>query len=396
MAEGIEIRVAKDGSRTYRASVWSNREGKRIRKSFAREAEAKAWRQDAAGAVRRGALRPSKPITLNQAAAEWLKAAEAGTVRTRAGRAYKAASIRNYERTLRLHVLPALGRRKVADVRKIDVQDLVDGLVAQNLQPVTVQCAILPLRAIYGRLVDRGDLAVNPTSRVNVPKGRRTRDRIRIPSLDDARALLAPLELRDRALYGTALYAGLRLGELQALKWSAVDLATGVIHVEAGWDRIDREEIEPKTEDGRRKVPVAGVLRDLLLEHRMAGTGEGYVFGRTPGEPFAPSSVYKRVRKAWGWEKVDGRWIATPDALEPIKPHDLRHVCASVMIAAGINAKALSTYMGHSSIAITFDLYGHLMPGYMDEAAGMLDAFLARAGGPSPSMHPSDLIARVD
>jgi integrase len=49
------------------------------------------------------------------------------------------------------------------------------------------------------------------------------------------------------------------------------------------------------------------------------------------------------------------------------------------MIAAGINAKALSTYMGHSSIQITFDLYGHLMPGYMDEAAGMLDAYLARA-----------------
>jgi hypothetical protein len=50
------------------------------------------------------------------------------------------------------------------------------------------------------------------------------------------------------------------------------------------------------------------------------------------------------------------------------------------MIAAGINAKALSTYMGHSSITITFDLYGHLMPGYMDEAATMLDAYLTRAG----------------
>jgi integrase len=368
MAEGIEVRIAKDGTRTYRASVWSNRDGKRIRKSFTRESEAKAWRQDAAGAVRRGALRPSQPITLHNASEDWLEAARAGIVRTRTGRAYKAASIRNYERTLRLHVLPVLGGRKVADVRKSDVQDLVDELVSQNLAPVTVQCAILPLRAIYGRLVDRGELAVNPTSRVTVPRARRARDSIRIPALDDAITLLEALELRDRALYGTALYAGLRLGELQALKWNRVDLATGVIHVEAGWDRVDREEIEPKTEDGRRKVPVAGALRDLLLEHRMNGTGEGYVFGRTPGEPFAPSSVYKRAHKAW---KVAG--------LESIKPHDLRHCCASVMIAAGINAKALSTYMGHSSIAITFDLYGHLMPGYMNEAAGMLDAYLARA-----------------
>jgi integrase len=150
---------------------------------------------------------------------------------------------------------------------------------------------------------------------------------------------------------------------------------------------MDREEIEPKTEDGRRKVPLAGALRDLLLEYRMAGTGEGYVFGRTPSEPFAPSSVYKRVRRTWGWrrELIAGptrqyRWLkARADALEPVKPHDLRHTAASMMIAAGINAKALSVYMGHSSISITFDLYGHLMPGYMDEAAGMLDAYLARA-----------------
>ncbi len=368
MAEGIEVRVAKDGTRTYRASVWSNRDRKLIRRSFPDQASARTWRSDANGAVRRGVLRPSGPVTVDKAAADWLAGASEGTIRTRDGRAYKAASIRNYERTLRLHVLPVLGSRKLADVRKVDVQDLVDRLVAQRLASVTVQCAILPLRAIYRRALDRGDLAVNPTSNVNVPKVRRARDRIYVPSVDQARALLAPLELRDRALYGTAFLAGLRLGELQALKWQHVDLATGVIHVEAGWDRVDREEIEPKTEDGRRRVPVAGELRDLLLEHRMSSTGTGYVFGRTPSDPFAPSSVYKRAHKAWTGAGVD-----------PIKPHDLRHTCASVMIAAGINAKALSTYMGHSSITITFDLYGHLLPGYMDEAAGMLDAYLARS-----------------
>ena len=222
-------------------------------------------------------------------------------IRTRDGRAYKPASIRNYERTLRLHALPRLGARKVADVRRSDVQDLVDHLVAQGLEPTTVQCAILPLRAIYRRAVDRGDLAVNPTSGIAVPKVRRARDRIRIPSLEHARKLLDALELRDRALYGTALYAGLRLGELQALRWEHVDLASGVIHVEAGWDREDREEIEPKTEDGRRKVPVAGVLRDLLLDLRMAGTGEGYVFGRTPGERSRrPASTSAPARRGDG------------------------------------------------------------------------------------------------
>src|SRR4051812_47279489 len=130
MAEGIEVRVAKDGTRTYRASVWSNRDAKRIRRSFPTLAAAKAWRQDAAGAVRRGTLKATQPVTLRKAADDWLAGARDGTIRTRTGRAYKGGSIRNYERTLRLHVLPVLGSRKLGNVRRVDVQDLVDELVA--------------------------------------------------------------------------------------------------------------------------------------------------------------------------------------------------------------------------------------------------------------------------
>ena len=82
--------------------------------------------------------------------------------------------------------------------------------------------------------------------------------------------------------------------------------------------------------------------------------------------------------------------------LEPLAIHDARHTYASLMIAAGVNAKALCEFMGHGSIAITFDLYGHLMPGSHDEAAGMLDAFLARsadadtdATAPPTAPHPA-------
>ena len=64
--------------------------------------------------------------------------------------------------------------------------------------------------------------------------------------------------------------------------------------------------------------------------------------------------------------------------LEPITLHEARHTFASLMIAAGVNAKALATYMGHASVTITLDRYGHLMPGNEDEAAALLDAYLAR------------------
>ncbi len=65
--------------------------------------------------------------------------------------------------------------------------------------------------------------------------------------------------------------------------------------------------------------------------------------------------------------------------LVPITLHEARHTFASLMIAAGVNAKALATYMGHASVTITYDRYGHLMPGNEDEAAALLDAYLARA-----------------
>jgi integrase len=162
------------------------------------------------------------------------------------------------------------------------------------------------------------------------------------------------------------MYAGLRRGELMALRDDALDLATGVIHVVAGWD--DKEgEIETKGRR-RRRVPIPAVLRDQLLEQRMrtGRTGRDLVFGRTTTSPFRPGWLTARADAAW-------------KKLDRITLHECRHTFASLMIAAGVNAKALSSYMGHADIATTFNKYGHLMPGNEDEAAGLLDAYLERA-----------------
>jgi integrase len=110
-----------------------------------------------------------------------------------------------------------------------------------------------------------------------------------------------------------------------ALQWSDVDLGGGVLRVERSWDPRAREIVGVKTRAGRRRVPIPAVLRDHLVDHKLrVGRSDGLVFG-------------------------------------------------------GVNAKALSVYLGHSSIGVTFDLYGHLMPGNEDEAAGLLDGYLARA-----------------
>ena len=212
----------------------------------------------------------------------------------------------------------------------------------------------MPLRVIYRRAIEDGDVAVNPCDTIVSP--------------ETAAALLAALEPRDRVLWALALYAGLRRGELMGLRWSDVDLAAGIIRVERSWDASARTFVEPKSRAGRRKVPVAAALRDILVEHKITATGE-LVVGRAGGyRPFNDTSVAQRALKAW-----------RRAGLEPITLHDARHTFASLMIAAGVNARALTAYMGHASVTTTYDRYGHLMPGNEDEAAALLDAYLERA-----------------
>lgn len=107
----------------------------------------------------------------------------------------------------------------------------------------------------------------------------------------------------------------------------------------------------------------------LVAQRLRTGRLAGLVFGRSASEPFATSSVNERAKRIW-----------RSAGLEPVSLHECRHTFASYMIAAGVPFKQLSTYMGHSSITVTLDVYGHLMPGDEADAADKLDAYLSRTG----------------
>jgi integrase len=198
------------------------------------------------------------------------------------------------------------------------------------------------------------------------------RDRIAPPA--EAAALIAAAPPQDRAKWATAAYAGLRLGELQALRIEDIDLKEGLIRVERSWDRKERQVVTGKSRASRRKVPLVAALRPyltrLLAELMAAGRRSGLLFGRTADQPFSASSMVKAAARAW----------AAAGLGKGLTPHEFRHTFASICIAAGVNAKALSTYMGHASIQTTFDLYGHLFPGNEEQAAELLDAYLEGAG----------------
>jgi integrase len=350
----------------YEAWVFSPRDNKKVRKTLPSHAAARAWRAQAQRDVRMGALRAAQDVTLRDASCAWLDGVREGAIRNRSGDPYKPSAWRGYEQALRLHVLTSLGAHKLARITTADLQALVERWQAAGMNPSTIRNALLPLRAIYRRACARDGLPVNPTSGLELPAVRGSRDRIASPA--EAARLLTALPDEDRAIWATAMYAGLRLGELRALQDQHVDLKAGLIRVEASWDAREGL-IAPKSRAGMRTVPIPKVLSAHLARHRLArGASGGLYFGRTPEIPFQPTSVMNRARRAW---KAAG--------LEPVTLHECRHTFASLMIAAGVNAKALSTYMGHATISITLDRYGHLMPGNEAEAAGLLDAYLDRA-----------------
>jgi integrase len=346
--------------------VFSARDGKKIRRTFPTLSAARAWRVDALAGVRRGSMRAPRSTTLREAGERLIAGMRDGSVRTRSGDTYKPSAIRGYADALRLHVLPELGARRLADIQRRDVQRLADDLLAGRLTPSTIRNALMPLRVIYRRAIEDGEVAVNPCTGLRLPANRGRRDRIVSP--EQAAALLAALAPEDRVIWSLALYGGLRRGEVMALRWRDVDLAEGVIRVERGWDEKARLFVEPKSRAGRRKVPIAAALRDVLAEHKMSARGE-LVAPRPDGRtPFDGGAAAERAQRAW-----------RRAGLEPITLHEARHTFASLMIAAGVNARALATYMGHASVTITYDRYGHLMPGNEDEAAALLDAYLERA-----------------
>jgi integrase len=355
---------------TYQAQAWSARDRKPVRRTFSTLSAARAWRQEAQVDLRRRRMNAPTARLVRDAAAEWLEGARAGVVRTRSGEPYKPSALRSYEEALKRTILPDLGHLRLSALSRPRIQVLVDRMVAGGLAPSTVANAILPLRAIYRRALESEEVVLNPTERLALPKQRRGRDRVAEPR--EVEALLAVLPPRHRVLWAAAVYSGLRRGELQALLWSAIELDAGILRVERSWDRVAGP-VAPKSRSGERTVPIPSSLRAELLTHRLrqGSGGVGFVFSATGEQPFDPSNALRAARRVW-----------QAAGLRPLGFHQCRHTYASFMIAAGVNAKALSAYMGHSSITVTLDRYGHLMPGNERQAAALLEAFLERGRGP--------------
>lgn len=361
---------------SYQADVWDKTTGTRTRRHFRTKAEARAWRQDAQVAIRhRGRQRPDD-LTVRESAARLIDGMQKGVVRTRSGDPYKPSAIRAYDQALRTYILPEFGGARLTDLRRPDAQALVERLLGGGLSASTVRNAVMPLRVIYRRAVRDDEVESNPLTGLDMPASRGRRNRVASP--DEALALIAALPFTEQALWATAFFAGPRRGELMALRLEAVDFDADAIHIDQAWD-MKAGVILPKSRSSIRSVPIAPTLKGALLEQKLRCPWRGgLIFGRTAARPFDPSTVQARADRAWAGA-----------GLRRVTLHEARHTFASLMIAAGVNPLAVKTMMGHSAISVTFDTYGHPLPGSPREAAKRIERLLHSPKTRTPGMAAS-------
>jgi integrase len=229
-----------------------------------------------------------------------------------------------------------------------------------------VRNIVATFRALCVWAKRQGWIETSPCTDVALPTGEKARDRVADPA--EALILIEAVPVREQTALGSSIYAGLRMGEIVALDREAVDLGERIITVRRGWDARAREFVPTKNRK-TRKVPINSRLNGLLVNHFVLNNHpppDGLLFpGHDPEYPIHPKMLRAQTKKAWKARK-----------LTPLDFHEGRHSFASIAIAAGMQPKTLSTIMGHATLAITYDRYGHLFPGAEQEAADLLDAYL--------------------
>jgi integrase len=289
----------------------------------------------------------------------------------------------SYEQKVRLYLIPALGRHQLAKLDPQHVQAMMNALLARDLSPRTVQFTRAILRKALGQAVKWNLAARNVAALTEGPSVPRHEMRALAP--EEARRFLDAVKGdRLEALYTVAVSLGLRQGEALGLRWGDLDLDGGTLHVRVSLQRLAGQPYrlaEPKTRRSRRSLPLAPNLVAALRAHRarqlaerLAGGPEwknewDLVFTTPEGGPLSKHTLIPQFKKH-----------LARAMLPAVRFHDLRHSCASLLVAQGVHPRVVMEMLGHSTIAVTMNTYSHVLPQAQRDAAALLDALLAPAG----------------
>jgi integrase len=365
--------------------------GKQHLKTFRTKREATAWRAEMQHEVKEGIHTPATAsITVAEAGALWLAQAEIDDC--------EASTVMQYRQHLNYHITPFLGDVKLAELAPASIQEFRNALIKEGrpqteaeakkrrsrdgrvpVSQVMAKKVTSSLGAILAHAMTAGRVVrnvVREQARQQRTRQRRLEKRhdkrlevgVDIPTKDEIRAMLTAAQGRWRPLVVTAVFTGLRASELRGLTWADVDLDRATLRVRQRADRWNKIG-SPKSGPGQREVPLVPMAVNTLKEWRLAcPKGElDLVFPNRVGKIETLPSIHRR-----GLGRIEVAAGVSTDKLRPkYGLHSLRHAAASLFIEQGFSPKRVQALMGHSSIQMTFDTYGHLFPSKDDDAAAM-------------------------
>lgn len=286
-------------------------------------------------------------------------------------RTIKQSTHASYQTKMKKHVLPYLGKKKLAHIRKNDISDLLIYLADKGLSVATIHNVLTILKSAMNRALFENAILENPCNGISLPTIRK-KD-IAILSLEDQRKLEQVALQNDQGFpVIIALYTGLRIGEISGLTWADIDLENQTIQIVRTVQRISvsgkakKTEIifdSPKSQNSIRKIPIAKNLLAYLISRKEESISE-YVVN------YKKSFAEPRLINYWFKKIVSQAEIA------PIHFHSLRHTFATRCIENGIDVATLSSLLGHQSIKLTLDTYTNSLWKTRENAMSIIDAQL--------------------
>jgi integrase len=356
-----------------------DQKGKRQIKTFDRKKDAEAYEATVRVDMKAG-VHSSGKTTVAQAGAKWINDAE---------ERLEPTTVESYQQHLKDHIEPFIGAVKLSELTVPGIRAFMDRLRNEGRSPAMIKRVVGDLGSILADAQERGLVAQNVVRSLsrNRKKHRQVEQRhkailrigVDIPTLDEIRAIISHLRGRWRPLILTAIFTGLRASELRGLKWPDVDLKKkNELHVRQRADRYGTIG-SPKSESGQRTVPLPPMLLNVLREWKLQcpKTEIGLVFPtserkRRDGSVFRGGGQILQhgniVQRGLIPAQIRAGVIDKDGKAKYTGLHSLRHFYASWCInrsqdgGLGLPPKVVQHRLGHSSITVTMDTYGHLFP----------------------------------
>jgi len=284
----------------------------------------------------------------------------------------------DYKRRLELYIFPSLAEVTLSQVTPDVIQEIYSNMLERGLSSRSVRYVHTILKNSLNQAVKWGKIYRNPCDLVDLP--RLETKEMHVLSPDEAvRFLEATVYSRFKALFSLLITTGMRPGEALALKWPDINLDKGKVTVNKTLTRVKGRGWkleEPKTTKSRRTIPIPEDVVKDLKEHRAAQAehklqveayhDHGFVFASETGEPMSETNLSRR----------DFKRVLKQAGLPDIRLYDLRHTCATLLLAAGENPKIVSERLGHTDITLTLGTYSHVLPDMQEEATEKLNNML--------------------